>query len=261
MIGRPSRPPDQRVLDLQRHLVQVIRRRTPRRRNHQLPPVLVHQHDRAYRRVQRLRHHLRYRLQNAVQVILRRDGLRHRGQRLHALGRRLRTLLQPRLGDRPAHLLPNEAHQRDLLRCVRVRLPVVNVDHSDQLPAAHQRHRKERVESVLRQRLERLEPRVRRGLVGQRHHRLVLRHPPRDALAHPQPDVADLRVVRKLRRPQHHFVALPVHQVHQARVAMRGLQRQPDQLLKHLLQAQIRADNAADVVQERDLGSALGHHR
>ena len=66
---------------------------------------------------------------------------------------------------------------------MRVRRAMRHVDHADEIATAHQRHGQERVESVFGQRLESLEAGVRRSLVGQRHHGLVLGYPTGDAFS------------------------------------------------------------------------------
>jgi len=55
---------DERILDLERHLVQISARRT-RGADHQLAALFVDEHDRAHRRIERLRHHLGDHLQNS----------------------------------------------------------------------------------------------------------------------------------------------------------------------------------------------------
>ena len=143
--------------------MHVLRRRAARGRNHQLAPVLVHQHDGAHRRIHGLGHHLGDRLQNAVQIALGGDRLRHGRQSFHALHGADGLLGQARFRNHAAHLLADEAHQRHLVRCVPVRLFVMHVDDADQVAAADERHRKESRESVFGQRLEWLEPVVGRG--------------------------------------------------------------------------------------------------
>ena len=136
---------------------------------------------------------------------------------------------------------------------------MMHVDDADQIAAAHQRHGEEGVEGIFRQRLERLETGVGGSLARKRHDGFVLRHPAGDAFAHLQANVADFRCVRKLRGLQYHFVGGAVHQIHQACIAARGFHGERDQFLEHLFQAQVGADNAADMVQERYLGGSLGN--
>ena len=71
-------------------------------------------------RIEGLRHHLRNRLQDAVQIALRRDRLGHGRQRLHALDGAFRMLGIARFGDRAAHLLADERKQRHFVRRVGV---------------------------------------------------------------------------------------------------------------------------------------------
>ena len=137
-----------------------------------------------------------HRLQDAVQITLGRNGLRHGGQRFHAFHGALRLFGQPRLGDHSAHLFADEAQQRDLIRRVRMRPAVMDVDDPDQFATGHQRHREERFEGILRQRLKRLEARIRRGIGRQGYDGLVQRHPPRYAFAYFHTDLANFGRMR-----------------------------------------------------------------
>jgi len=144
--------------------VQIVRRRAARRRDHQLAAVLVDQHDRTDRRIERFRHHLGNRLEDAVEVIVLGHGARQPGQGFHAPRRALRSLLQPRLRNRPAHLLANEADERDFVRAVGVARPVMNIDDPDQIAVADQWHRKECFVRVFLKSLIALEPGIGGGV-------------------------------------------------------------------------------------------------
>ncbi len=145
---------------------------------------------------------------------------------------------------------------------MRVHRLVVNVDDADQLPSAYQRNGKKCLVGIFRQFLKALEAGVARGVRSQRHHALMLRHPTGDTFAHLHPDVADFLGVRELRGAQYDLLAVPVYQVNQARIAIRHLHGEPDQLLEHFLQRQIGAYNVANLVQQLNLGFAFhyGHN-
>ena len=66
--------------------------------------------------------------------------------------------------------------------------------------------------------------------------------------------------MRHLRGPQHHFVAIGVQQVNQAGIALRDLRRKSDNLTQHLIERQLGADNAADPMQERNMGTGRLHN-
>ena len=57
----------------------------------------------------------------------------------------------------------------------------------------------------------------------------------------------------QLRRAEDDLLAVLVHQVNEAGIAIRNIDRQTNQLLKHLLQAEVGTDNIADLVQQFDL--------
>ena len=140
-----------------------------------------------------------------------------------------------------------------------VGLPVMDVEHTDDLAARHQRHREERLVGVLHQRGESFEPAVREGSGWQRNNGLVLGHPAGDSFADVETERADLGRVRELRGAQHDFVILRVKQVHQAGVRRRHQCGQADQVVQHFVQSAAGAHNPADTVQHVQMRSIESH--
>ena len=62
-------------------------------------------------------------------------------------------------------------------------LAMLQVDHTDHAPAAHQRHRQKRLVAVFRQLVKKLKARIERRLFRYRHRLVMLRHPSCNALA------------------------------------------------------------------------------
>ena len=91
-------------------------------------------------------------------------------------------------------------------------------------------------------------------------------YPAGNSLADLHTQIAQVRRMRDLRRPQHEFLSGHFHQVDQAGIATRNLGCKTHNLPKHLIQRQFRADNPADTVQDRDFLRFLppeffcGHH-
>ena len=105
-------------------------------------------------------------------------------------------------------------------------LAMVNVDHADRPALIHQRHRQERFVGVLHQRGKHLEAGIGGGVGGERHRRLVLRHPAGDAFAHLHAQIAQFGGVRHQGGAQDKLTGLLFHQIHQTRVAPGNLRRQ-----------------------------------
>ena len=87
-----------------------------------------------------------------------------------------------------------------------MRVAVVNVDDADEFAGIHQRNGKKGLVGIFLQGTEALEARVLRGVLAERDHGVVYGDPTRDAFAHLQSDLADFRVVRKLRGAQNDLV-------------------------------------------------------
>src|SRR5437667_7890342 len=99
-----------------------------------------------------------------------------------------------------------------------VRVFVMNINNTDDLPATDQRNRQERFVGVFGQGCKGPEARIFPGARRQRHNRLVFRYPSRYAFSDPQTDVADLRSVRELRSAKHDFSARRFEYINQARI-------------------------------------------
>ena len=109
---------DQRILDLERHAVEVILRGAARRADHQFLAFFIHQHDGADRRIELVGDHFRDGLQNAVEVVRFVELAGESDERFHAAGGALGTFGELALGDGAAHLFAQEGDQRDfILRC------------------------------------------------------------------------------------------------------------------------------------------------
>ena len=87
-------------------------------------------------------------------------------------------------------------------------LAVLQVEHSDKLPARQDGHRQKRLEAVLRELPEGAEARVAHRRRRDRYGLAILRYPAGDALAHGDAQVVNRLRVRVLRGAQHEFATL-----------------------------------------------------
>src|SRR5580658_2800944 len=141
-----------------------------------------------------------------------------------------------------------------------MRLPVMHVDHADHIASAYQRNREKSFVGIFDQCGETLEPRIGRGLGRQRYDRLMLGDPPCYAFAHLHAQISKRGCVRYLGGAQNYFIAVWFQQVDKACIALRHLRGESDNLAQHFIERQLGADNAADPMQERYMGTWWFHN-
>src|SRR5881394_3043155 len=76
------------------------------------------------------------------------------------------------------------------------------------------------------------------------------RHPTRDSLSDPHRNLSDQSRMRILRRTQHEVLFGFIQQVNEARVAMRYVDDEIDDLPQDLVEIQCGADRLADLMQD-----------
>ncbi len=127
-------------------------------------------------------------------------------------------------------------------------LGVARDDADDVAVLAHDGHGDERLEALLLELGDVLHTGVVEQLVADPGRLLVLRRPPREALAPVERDRADEVRVRIRGGLQHQAIALD--QVHEAGVDGAGVGQEPHDAAQHLLQVQGRSDRRDDGVQD-----------
>src|SRR5258708_15441162 len=86
--------------------------------------------------------------------------------------------------DLSAHQKPDGRDQPDFTAPVYMMLAMLQVYHTHDAAAAHQRHRQECLVTILWEFVEKLKAGIERGLLSHRNRFLMLRDPPGDALPH-----------------------------------------------------------------------------
>jgi hypothetical protein len=78
----------------------------------------------------------------------------------------------------------------------------------------------------------------------------MLHHPSRYTFADFQTNIAEIGLVRNLRRPKHDFVCLALYQVNQAGIAVSDLHCEADDLAQHFVEREFGTHDAADPMEE-----------
>jgi len=167
---------------------------------------------------------------------------------------------EQRLRNGTAHLLADESQQRNFVRGVLVRFAMMHVDDAYNIAAAHQRDREEGFVSIFHQRGKALEPAIGPGILCQRDHRLVFRHPAGDTFADLHAQITESGRVRHLRSAQNHFVGRRFQKINEARVAPSDLCGQPNDFAEHFIERQLGANNAADAMKKSELRARRLHN-
>ena len=246
---------NERTFHADGHAVHVVGRGAARGTYGEFFGLFIDQKDGADGTVEGFGDHLRDRLEDAVEVTLRADGLRDCSEGFEATTGGLRLCGQAGAPDEAPHLFAEEGDESDFICGVFMNLHMLDIDDANQSSTVYQRHRKEGFEGVFRQGRKRFEAGVLRSFAGQRDDGVVGGYPASNAFTHFQTNIADLGGMIQLRGAKNNFVCCVINEIHQTGVRLGDIGSESYQFTKDRFQILIGTDHAADSMQKGDVAA------